>query len=77
MPERALQPFDEMQQQGFEPNHITNIAVSSASGKCRMPVKAVQPFVDAAAGAQAQLITYCAVVSALKVQDAGRTLHFF
>ena len=65
MPERALQPFDEMQQQGFELNHITNIAVSSASGKCRMPEKAVQLFVDAAAGAQAQLITYCAVVSAL------------
>ena len=44
MPERALQPFDEMQQQGFEPNHINNIAVSSASGKCRMPEKAVQLF---------------------------------
>ena len=41
---KALQLFDEMQQQGLEPNLITYIAVSSACGKCRMPERALQFF---------------------------------
>ena len=66
MPERALQPFDEMQQQGFEPKYITNIAVSSASGKCRMPERAVQLFVRFCSRGSSPTYHNCAVVSALK-----------
>ena len=33
MPERALQLFDELQQQGLEPNVITYTAVISANGR--------------------------------------------
>ena len=44
MPERALQLFDKMQQQGLEPNVITYIAVCSARGKCRMPERTLQLF---------------------------------
>ena len=62
---KALQLFDEMQQQGFEPKDITNIAVSSASGKCRMPEKAVQLFDRCCSRGSSPTYHNCAVVSAL------------
>ena len=42
MPERALQLFDKMQQQGLQPNVITYIAVCSACRKGKQLDKALE-----------------------------------
>ena len=79
MPERALQRFDKMQQQGLEPNVITYIAVSSACGKCRMPERALQLFDKMQQqGLEPNRITYIAVSSACgKCRMPKRALRLF
>ena len=60
VPERPLQLFNEMQQQGLEPNQITYLVVSSASKSGKLWVRPCGSMY-AAAGTRAQQLTYTAV----------------
>ena len=73
MPERALQLFDEMQQQGLEPNVITYTAVIS-TGELTL-----QLFDEMRQqGLQPNVVTFSAVVSAFaKCKMPQRVLQLF